>query len=362
MKHNVSGKLKLIRETSEELILGANSPGLLNGKMGGVLFFYQLAKRTNNEECEQISDSLLNQVYKDIENEFIPIEFENGLAGIAWGIEYLKQNGMVKDPKKDVLERIDDRIYQHICSSDESPVGFLNGDLGLILYVLSKVKRMEQRSNDLPNSLHERILIELVNRLSDKIENRKIKFEEPPSFDIVWDLPVCLCMLGKVAKTGLYDIKLDRIFDELSPVVLSLFPRLQSNRLNLSLGMLSILQHRKMRDWKEHINRLIESISLEKMIQQELYNNNLTYLDGIAGVSAISRKVAHLYPKWYPQIPATNMIEAITSSPFWDDLANDMMKRNNIGLISGLMGIGLELIYLDEYCKQNIKLVNPKTA
>lgn len=352
---DITKKLKIIQTAVEGLILNASNSGLLNGKMGGVLYFYLLGEKTECMECKELADTILNHVYKDIEAEFMSTDFENGLAGIAWGMEYLKHRGTINSSHQAILDRMDNRIYRHIGYSNEHPAGILNGDLGYICYLLSKIRGREKHRNNQSYALHERLMIEFVNRLSDKIENREMKIEEPPAFHIAWDLPVCLWLLGEVAKTGIYNIKLERIFDQLSPVVLSLFPRLQGNRLNLSLGMLSIFQHCKMEMWQEHASRLIASISWEKMIQQELYKNNLTYFDGIAGISALCRKVADLYPKRL-LFPAPKLVEAMISSPFWDDFKADMLKRNNIGLLSGLMGIGLELMYLDEYCRQNVKI------
>lgn len=350
---NITKKLKIIQTAAEEIILDVNNPGLLNGKMGGALYFYLLAEKTECMECKEFADTILNRVYQDIESEFLSTDFENGLAGIAWGMEYLKHRGTINSPHQEILDRIDNRIYQHIGYPNECPAGILNGDLGYLCYLLPRIRKREKRRNSQSYTLHERLMIEFVNRLSDKIENRKVKLEEPPAFHVTWDLPVSLWLLGEVAKTGVYNIKLERIFDQLSPVVLSLFPQLQGNRLNLSLGMLSVFQRHKMEKWQEHARRLIESISWEKMIQEELYKNNLTYFDGIAGISALCRKMPDLYPK-RQLFPAPKLVEAMISSPFWNEVETDMLKRNNIGLLSGLMGIGFELIYLDEYCKQNI--------
>ena len=111
-----------------------------------------------------------------------------------------------------------------------------------------------------------------------------------------------------------------------------------------------------MEEWQVHASRLSESISIEKMIRQEMYKKNLCYFDGIAGVSALCRKMAELYPDLFPDHLIPLLLETITSSPFWDDVETDTMKRNNIGLLSGLMGIGLELICLDEYCRKNINI------
>lgn len=359
-KQNITDKLKIIQETAEELLPNANNPGLLNGKMGGVLYFYLLAEKSENVEYKELANILLNRVYKDIESEFVSLDFENGLAGISWGFEYLKQRGMIIGPNQDILDRMDDRIYRHIGYSGEGPAGLLNGDLGYILYLLPKFRGSAERRNRNIYTLYERLLIELINRLGNYIEDRKMKFEEPSTFDNTWDLPVCLWLLGEVSKAGIHDVKINRILDQLSPLVLSLFPRLQSNRLSVCQGMLSILQHHKMEEWQVHTTRLLESISIEKMIRQEMFKNNLSYLDGIAGVSVRCRKMAELYPGGLPEHLTPMLLEAVTSSPFWNDVETDMMKRNNIGLLSGLMGIGLELIYLDEYCRKNIN-INSKT-
>ena len=62
--------------------------GLLNGKMGGVVFFGQYARYTGKSYFRAYAEELLDEVF-DMVHENVPIDFVNGLCGIGWGIEYL---------------------------------------------------------------------------------------------------------------------------------------------------------------------------------------------------------------------------------------------------------------------------------
>lgn len=69
-----------------------NNLGLMNGKMGSVLFFALYFQHTQNEMYDDFAGDLLLEVIEDIHLD-IPYTFENGMLGIAWGIQFLLLNG-----------------------------------------------------------------------------------------------------------------------------------------------------------------------------------------------------------------------------------------------------------------------------
>ena len=82
---------------------------------------------------------LMEDIYNNI-NEEIPIDFETGLCGIGWGIEYLLQNKLVNGNSDEILaeyrpekimERAPLRIYDY---SMENGLG------GILLYVNARIK------------------------------------------------------------------------------------------------------------------------------------------------------------------------------------------------------------------------------
>ncbi|HEX3009512.1 MAG TPA: lanthionine synthetase LanC family protein, partial [Bacteroidales bacterium] len=113
LKQRLDSRLQRIANV---LLLNASfidNLGLLNGKMGIAIFFYHYAKYTGNEVYSEYAGELIDEIYSEI-NTSTPIDFENGLTGIGWGIEYLVQNGFVEADTDEVLEQIDEAVYQKI--------------------------------------------------------------------------------------------------------------------------------------------------------------------------------------------------------------------------------------------------------
>jgi lantibiotic modifying enzyme len=64
--------------------------GLMHGKMGIAIYFFHLARETKNQIYEDYAGELIDEIYDEISTT-TTLDFENGLAGIGWGIEYLVQ-------------------------------------------------------------------------------------------------------------------------------------------------------------------------------------------------------------------------------------------------------------------------------
>ena len=123
------------------LILNASfidNLGLMNGKMGICIFFYHLALKTKSKIYEEFAGELLDEIYDEI-SIHTPLDFENGLTGIGWGIEYLVQNGFVDVNTNDTLSEIDNMVLKGILAK---PL-IINNDkelYGIGLYYLARLK------------------------------------------------------------------------------------------------------------------------------------------------------------------------------------------------------------------------------
>ena len=87
-----------------------NNLGLLNGKMGISIFFYHYATFTGCKRYHRFADELINELYSEISYNS-PIDFANGLCGIAWGISYIKIHNFV-EVDNDVLDELDEKIME----------------------------------------------------------------------------------------------------------------------------------------------------------------------------------------------------------------------------------------------------------
>ena len=104
----------ILERISNHLILHApilNNIGLLEGKMGIVLFFAHYSRYVKSYICEDFAEELLSQVVENIHSE-LPIDMKHGLCGIGWGIEYLVQNGFMNGNTDDILIDLDNKIME----------------------------------------------------------------------------------------------------------------------------------------------------------------------------------------------------------------------------------------------------------
>lgn len=145
------------------LLLNASfieSPGLLNGKLGITIFFYHYYRYTGNEIYNEFAGELIDQIYEEI-NTSIPVNFEDGLTGIGWGIEYLVKNRLVDADTDEALAEIDNTLYRRRLNSailiDES-----NSIFGYGLYYLSRLTGHNIDNNDLNTLIKKYHLIFLI--------------------------------------------------------------------------------------------------------------------------------------------------------------------------------------------------------
>lgn len=132
-----------------------NNLGLLHGKMGIALFFFRYAKYMTKRLYEKFAGELLDEIYHEIDTH-TTVDFKDGLCGIAYGIEYLIQNGFVEGEADEILEELDKRILEHDVRriTDNS---LETGLKGFANYVISRSANMKNEliSKDYINDLIE---------------------------------------------------------------------------------------------------------------------------------------------------------------------------------------------------------------
>lgn len=84
---------------------------LYHGKMGIVLFFANYARYIENPLYDKFAGELLGEIYEEI-HVGLPVNFESGLCGIGWGIDYLLQNGFMEGDSDEILSEIDARVME----------------------------------------------------------------------------------------------------------------------------------------------------------------------------------------------------------------------------------------------------------
>lgn len=355
MSHNINNSMAALLGKDQEIaqllvqnIPTINNVGLLNGKMGISIYFFHLARKTENSDYREVAEQLIDEVYEEVSNKQPPVNFKNGLAGIAWGIEYLVQNNFVEADTDAVLSKVAEKIYRHLRSVEKLPIGISKGVIGFLIYILSRLKGKKMDAEDPNIFIYKRLMICLVNRMGTLAEERKLRLQEPMLFDLTWDLPLSLMLLAKIRGLNFYNSKIDRILECLSPVLLSLYPHSSSNRLYLLLGLQSVLQQIHIEDWDRHVGLLKKDIFLPDILRNDLKNKNIGLVNGAAGISFISRQLFLLTNDEGLQFKRLDLIKKITTSEYWQVVKEREPEKINLGLLSGLAGIGMELLELSK--------------
>lgn len=111
--------------------------GLFHGRMGIILFFAHYARATQSKHYEDFAGYLLDELYEEI-HEDLPVNLENGLCGIGWGIEYLVQQGFMEGDTDEILADIDRKVME-LDPARMTNLGFRRGLAGIAFYVIARL-------------------------------------------------------------------------------------------------------------------------------------------------------------------------------------------------------------------------------
>ncbi|MDR3057965.1 MAG: hypothetical protein LBU84_07480 [Prevotella sp.] len=151
MKDIVQSNNEILSRIVRHLILNASyipDIGLYHGKMGIVLFFAHYGRYIGNTLYDDFASELLDEIYEDIHAE-TPVNFENGLCGIGWGIEYLLQNEFMEGDSDDVLSDIDQKIMERDIRRI-TDISFRAGLEGISFYINKRINSLSRKSKKQP--------------------------------------------------------------------------------------------------------------------------------------------------------------------------------------------------------------------
>ncbi|WP_288359754.1 lanthionine synthetase LanC family protein [uncultured Bacteroides sp.] len=149
--------------------------GLYHGKMGIAIAFYHYALYSQDIIYSKYADELVEQIYNSI-NSNSPINMENGLCGIAWGICHLIQHNFVEGEINEILDEIDNKIMERSLLYIKD-ITLPTGLEGIYIYVLERKKLAKMQKSQIPfdstylHTLDKVISINSIN-CTDSIINR----------------------------------------------------------------------------------------------------------------------------------------------------------------------------------------------
>ena len=130
---NINYQLQLIADKIDSYPKNPELVGLMKGKMGAALFFYEYARYTGNTVYNERADNLLDEIFNQI-GTIRKNDIEEGLSGIGWGINYLSSHGFVEITENALVD-MESKIFSG------NPVGF-GTEISMLspaIYLLSKL-------------------------------------------------------------------------------------------------------------------------------------------------------------------------------------------------------------------------------
>lgn len=173
--------------------------GLLNGKLGVVIFLFHYAEYSKIDVYAQLAEIMLDNILENI-NSSCSINLYDGLSGIGWGIEYLYQRNFIDGDMSEVLEVIDKKIIE--VDLNTISLNFNDGLGGILSYVLARLYTVEKGNRinpfkqDYLLKLYEKAEVALNNKSDcDCVEvfmryllyyEKKTAIEQPTVYDITY--------------------------------------------------------------------------------------------------------------------------------------------------------------------------------
>lgn len=325
MEHIISTDQQIINT----LLLNASfidNIGLMHGKMGISIFFFHFARQTKNQIYEDYAGELIDEIYDEITAN-TPVDFEDGLAGIGWGIEYLVQNKFIEADTDEVLEEFDNRIFKELIYNTPKEIGLLNGIVGIGAYFLKRIQNPASNEDKITTLTNKQTLIHLIDELelqtqdisqiilettttsvTPELSNNYQIIKQPSNksynmFDITWNYPVILWFLAELYQQNILNFKVEKIIQRLIEPLSDKtnLPKLQSNHLLLALALTKLWQV------LEHSNSqvlvLLNALAINtnllinlsrETIKSELLPNDFTIKHGTSGIATIYKQLFEL--------------------------------------------------------------------
>lgn len=317
--------------------------GFLQGNTGLCIFFYHLSRQTNNPEYEKLADDLLDKVFASLTTS-ASADFEDGLAGIGWGIEYLLQHGLAEGDSDEILEEVDNKVFKALNEKNHTSFELGNGLAGYLFYLINRLKDKPE-----PLSMAQRINKELLILTINKIDELAIAqfptLVKETQFDLFWRFPVMLYGLTEAFQLNIYNAKIGCMIRQWLPYFEAYLPSLHINRLFLAVILNRICSLMPESRLEKQCRILLFATDFETL-KTEVGHGLLNIRIGWPGAAWLLNRASeeipadwpnhHLISKTYQEVKAKH------KNPL-ENLPPNIQEGNSLqsGLTLGLAGIGL---------------------
>ena len=194
----------------------------------------------------------------------IPADFEDGLAGIGWGIEYLVQNKFAEGDTDEILEEIDNKVFKVLNEESLTSFELTNGLTGYLFYLINRLKN-KSVTLSMPQRINLELMILTINKIYELVTVQFPLIVKEINFDLLWRFPVMVYGLCEAFKLNIYNEKISCMVRQWIPNLEAYVPSMHINRLYLAVALM-------------HTHSLISFPRLEKQIQILLFGTDFNTL------------------------------------------------------------------------------------
>ena len=234
-------KLQQIAEKLKNNWATLENPGLWHGKMGIVIFFFHYARYSGEKQYEDYAEEIIESLQVGL-NWDSPVDYENGLAGIGVGIEYLSQNGFIEIFTDEILEDIDKYIQNFIIEKKHENNSFGKGICGFGQYLLFRLNNSITENNELRWLLNHERMLQIVDIFENEI---LLPNEIPETISLlcnVHKMNICNLKTKRCLYKMLETFSIDDIYDEFIPFLALALLRLKSTDYQITEHLNNILE------------------------------------------------------------------------------------------------------------------------
>lgn len=179
--YNLKVKEQLSQIVNMLLLNGTltESPGIVHGKMGIAIFFFHYAQYTENMLFADYALDLIGEIQNQIHVNS-PADYEDGIAGIGVGIDYLIRYNFL-NVEDDICEDFDQRMFRAVMYDPWQDFSMYDGLTGYGKYWISRLRFQK------PAKQAQECLMQIIERIKEYYPNIPLE-EQADVYSFVYDL------------------------------------------------------------------------------------------------------------------------------------------------------------------------------
>lgn len=334
--------IQIAKRIQQNGLTGTNH-GLMHGNTGLCIYFYHLARQTNDPGYEKFADDLLEKVFANLSTS-ASADFENGLCGIGWGIEYLVQNHFAEGNTDEILEEVDNKVFRALNEEDPASFELGNGITGNLFYLVNRLKN-KKAPFSMAQQINSELFILTINKIDKLVTAQFATMIKEMHFDLFWRFPLVLYALAEAFKLNIYNGKISSMIRQWLPYFEAYIPSLHINRLFLAIALRQIGYHVPDKRLEKQSQILLFATDFEQL-KTEVDHHILNIRYGWPGVAWLLNIASKEIPVHWPNQGLINHIsnDIKARHQMLHEILNPVIeggKQVNQGLALGPAGIGL---------------------